>query len=188
MPRLPDMRSRDEVPEAARSAFDEIAGNRQGSVSGPFGVMLHSPDLAVRGSALSNYLRWNSDLTPRQREIAILATARHFDAAVMWAGHVRLARDAGVQDEVIDAIATRAALDQLRGEQAPEDVAVIRYVRELWGTNRVSALAFEAVHARLGDRGIVDLTGLIGYYAFVAATLNAFEIEPAEAAGAPRLP
>ena len=184
MPRLPDMRSRDEVPEGARSAFDEIAGNRQGSVSGPFGVMLHSPQLAVRGSALSNYLRWNSDLTPRQREIAIMETARHFDASVMWAGHVRLAREAGVGEEVIDAIAHRRSLDEL--EHTPEDVAVIRYVRELWTTNRISAPTFEAIHARLGDRGTVDLTGLVGYYAFVAATLNAFEIEPGE--GAPRLP
>jgi 4-carboxymuconolactone decarboxylase len=188
MPRLPDMRSRHEVPETARPAFDEIAGNRKGSVSGPFGVMLHSPDLAVRGSALSNYLRWHSDLTPRQREIAILTTARHFDAAVMWVGHVRLAREAGVGDEVIDAIAARESIDGLAGEHAPEDAAVIRYVRELWGTNRVSALTFEALHGRLGDRGIVDLTGLVGYYAFVAATLNAFEIEPADVAGARRLP
>ena len=62
----------------------------------------------------------------------------------------------------------------------------MRYVRELLGTNRVSASTFESLHARLGDRGIVELAGLVGYYAFVACTLNAFEIEPPE--GAPQLP
>jgi 4-carboxymuconolactone decarboxylase len=186
MPRLPNMTTRDQAPEALHEAFDAIAGNRQGSVSGPYGVLLHSPELAVRGSALSNYLRWNSALTPRQREVAIMVTARHFDAAVMWAGHVRLARESGVGEDVIEAVATRAPLEGLSGEHAAEDCDVIRYVRELWSTNRVSDPTYQALHERLGDQGIVDLTGLVGYYAFVGATLNAFEIEPAE--GAPRLP
>lgn len=62
----------------------------------------------------------------------------------------------------------------------------MQYVRELLGGNRVSQPTFDAVHARLGDRGIVDLTGLVGYYAFVGVTLNAFEVEPP--AGAVRLP
>jgi 4-carboxymuconolactone decarboxylase len=59
-------------------------------------------------------------------------------------------------------------------------------VRELFGTNHISDDTFAALHARLGDRGIVDLTGLIGCYAFVGAVLNAVEIEPPE--GASRLP
>jgi len=182
MPRLPNMTSREDVPEAARAAFDAVAGNRQGTVSGPYGVLLHSPELAVAGAALSNYTRWHSHLTPAQREIAILTTARHFDAAVMWAGHVRLGREAGVREEAIEAIAHRREASAL----APEEAEIVRYVRELWERNRVAEPTYRALRARLGDRGIVDLTGLVGYYAFVAATLNAFEIDPP--ADAPRLP
>ena len=63
---------------------------------------------------------------------------------------------------------------------------IITFVRELFSTNRVSPGAFAAVHDRLGDASTVDLTGLVGYYGFVGAVLNAFEIEPPE--GAPRLP
>jgi 4-carboxymuconolactone decarboxylase len=131
---------------------------------------------------LGEYLRWHSDLTPAQREIAVLAAARHFNAAFMWASHVRLGREAGVTDKVIETIAHERDLASLTDEEAD----IIRFVRELTGSNRVSDATFAAVHRRLGDRGIVDLTGLVGYYAFVAATLNAFEIEPLE--GAPRLP
>ena len=182
MPRLPNMTDRSQMPESLLEAYDQVAGSRQGSVSGPYGVLLHSPELAVRGSALSNYLRWNSDLTQAQREIAIMATARHLDAAVMWAGHVRLGREAGVREQVIEVIANRGDLGLLTEEEAE----IVRYVRELLDKNRVHEDTFAALHTRLGDRGIVDMTGLVGYYCFVGTTLNAFEIEPP--AGAARLP
>ena len=182
MVRLANWTDRSAVPESVLEAYDQVAGSRQGSVSGPYGVMLHSPELAIRGSALSNYLRWNSDLTQPQREIAIMATARHLDAAVMWAGHVRLGREAGVREEVIETIANRGDL----GTLAEEEAEVVRFVRELLEKNRVHEGTFAALHKRLGDRGIVDMTGLVGYYCFVGTTLNAFEIEPPE--GAARLP
>ncbi len=174
MSRLPNMTNRADVPEGLLDAYDQVAGDRHGTVSGPYGVLLHSPELAVRGAALSNYLRWDSYMTAYQRELAILVAARKFDAAVMWAGHVRLGRDAGIADETIERIANHQPLSEF----SAEDAEIVGYVRELLETNRVAQPTFDALRARLGDRGIVDITGLVGYYAFVAATLNAFEIEP----------
>ncbi len=182
MPRLPNLTERDDVPEELLSTYDEVAELRNGAVSGPYGVLLHSPETAVRGAALSSYVRFQSALTPVQREIAIMVVAREWDAAVMWAGHVRLARQADVREEVIDVIANRGEPDGLE----PEEAEIICFVRELYQEHRISDETFSAVHERLGDKSIVDLTALIGYYAFVGAALNAFEIEPAE--GAPRLP
>ncbi len=79
---------------------------------------------------------------------------------------------------VIEAVGQRADLGDLTDEEA----AIVRYVRELLHANRVTNHAFEALRSVVGDRGIVDLTGLVGYYALVGFTLNAFEIEPAEGA------
>jgi len=174
MARLPNMTNRDEVPAELREAYDRVAELRGGSVSGPYGVLLHSPEAAIRGAALSNYLRWNSAPSAVQRETAILALARHLDARVMWAGHVRIGREAGVREGLIEAIETGVDASELPAEEGE----IVRYVRELFETNRVSDATFDALHARLGDQGIVDLTALLGYYAFVGATLNAFEIEP----------
>jgi 4-carboxymuconolactone decarboxylase len=182
MPRLPNMTDRDEVPGELIDAYDRVAALRNGAVSGPYGVLLHSPELAKQAATLGQYVRWNSDLTPAQRETAIVTAARQLDARLMWGAHVRLAREAGVHEEVIEAIGQRANLDEL----AEEEAAIVRYVRELLHGNRVTNRAFEALRAVVGDRGIVDLTGLIGYYALVGFTLNAFEIEPA--AGAEPLP
>ncbi len=180
MPRLPNLTSRDDLPAGLAETYDRIAELRGGQVSGPFGILLHSPELALRAAQVSRYVRWESDLTPAQRETAIITAARELDAALMWNAHVRLAREGGVREEVIEAIGHRAALDALE----PGEAAIVRYVRELFADNRVSDESFEALRALLGDQGIVDLTGLVGYYVFVGFILNAFEVPPPEGAEA----
>jgi len=172
------MTDRDQIPPGLTASYDRVAGLRNGAVSGPYGVLLHSPDLAEQAASLGQYVRWNSDLTPAQRETAIVTAARQLDARLMWGAHVRLAREAGVREEVIEAIGQRSDL----GELDEDEAAIVRFVRELMHGNRVTNRAFEALRAVVGDRGIVDLTGLIGYYAIVGFTLNAFEIEPVEGA------
>ena len=178
MPRLQDLTNRDDVPDALKTAYDAVAEQRNGAVSGPYGVLLHSPELAVRGAGLSNYLRWNSALSQMQLETTVIVTARHLEAHVMWSAHLRLGRQAGVREEVIASVKARDDMAALTTEEA----AVVRFVRELLETNRVSDSTFEALHSLLGDQGIVDLTGLVGYYQFVGATLNAFEILPGDGA------
>ncbi|MDP6604879.1 MAG: carboxymuconolactone decarboxylase family protein [Dehalococcoidia bacterium] len=182
MARLPNLTSRDDVPEELLEAYDRVTELRNGAVSGPYGILLHSPEVAMRGAALSSYVRFQSALEPYQREIAIMTVARHLDAAVMWAGHIMLGRQAGVREEVINAIAHHGDIDSLNVEEAE----TVRYVRELFETNRISDQTFAALHSRVGDQGIVDLTALVGYYGFVGAVLNGFEIDAPE--GAPRLP
>ncbi len=182
MPRLPNLTNRADVPEELLGAYDRVAEQRNGTVSGPYGVLLHSEEVAVRGAMLGNYVRFQSALTPAQREVAILTAARELNAAVMWAGHTQLARDAGVPAHVVETIANRHDA----AGAGEEEAEIIRYVRELHREHRISDETFEALHARLGDKGIVDLTGLVGYYGFVGAVLNAFEIDPPE--GAAQLP
>ena len=182
MPRLPNLTSRDDVPAELAETYDRVAELRGGQVSGPYGILIHSPELALRAAQLSRYVRWESDLTPGQRETAIITAARELDAGLMWNAHVKLAREGGVSEAAIEAIGHRAALDALE----PGEAAIVRYVRELFATNRVSDEAFEALRALLGEQGIVDLTGLVGYYVFVGFTLNAFEVPPP--AGAEPLP
>jgi 4-carboxymuconolactone decarboxylase len=172
--RLPNLLDRDAVPPELHEAYDRVASFRNGAVSGPYGILLHSPELAERAAALGQFVRWNSDLTPAQRETAIITAARHWDAELMWGSHVRLAREAGVRDEVITTVGSRTTLDALEDGEA----AIVRYVRELLEANRVSAPTFEALQSIVGDTGIVDLTGLVGYYATVGFTLNAFEVPP----------
>ena len=174
MTRLPNMLDRDAIAPELVEAYDRVASYRNGAVSGPYGILLHSPELAERAAALGQFVRWHSELTPAQRETAIITAARQWDAELMWGSHVRLAREAGVREEVIAAVGTRAGLDGLE----PGEAAIVRYVQELLEGNRASDATFGALRSIVGDRGIVDLTGLVGYYAVVGFTLNAFEVPP----------
>ena len=134
MTRLPNMLDRDDLPAGLTEAYDRVAALRGGAVSGPYGILLHSPELAERAAALGQFVRWNWDLTPAQRETAIITAARHWDAELMWGSHVRLAREAGVRDEVIAVVGGRGDL----GGLADDESAIVRYVRELLEGNRAS--------------------------------------------------
>ena len=181
MPRLPEITDRDQLPEEARHNYDLITA-RRGRVSGPFAVLLNSPEVAGRLGHLGTYVRFESALSGVDRELAIIATAREFDCPYEWAAHVRLARQEGVREEAIQAVANRNPLDGL-----PDDEAlIVRYCREMFREHRVSDSTFRAAQTRYGDRGVTDLTATMGYYGQIACVLNAFEITPA--ADAPQLP
>ena len=117
-----------------------------------------------------------------EREIAIITTARTFDAEYEWSAHVLIAREVGVAEDVIDIVANRRPLSGLSEEHA----VIVQFTRELLDDHRVSDAVFESVKKRFGDAGAVELTATVGYYSMIASVLNALEVMPAE--GAPRLP
>ena len=51
-------------------------------------------------------------------------------------------------------------------------------MRELYKTNRVSDRTYNRVHGFLGDAGMVELVGILGYYVMISMTLNVFRMMP----------
>ena len=174
MPRIPLVTRAEDLPAAHREVWAHLARSR-GAVVGPFTALLHSPTLAARTGDLGAYIRFESALAPRDRELVILAVARVFDCRFEWAYHAPEARKAGLAAETIAAIRERRAPSGLGAEEA----AVVDYVHQLLVTHRVQDATVAALQARLGLRGVVDLTATIGYYAMLACTLNAFDVRPA---------
>src|SRR5258708_23449406 len=91
-----------------RELHARIAGKR-GQVRGPFLVWLHSPELCDRVEALGAYVRFDSSLELRLRELILLVAARHFDAEYSWNAHVVKAADAGIDAAALHRLATRRA-------------------------------------------------------------------------------
>ncbi len=173
MARLPQITTRDDVDPEHRHIVDTIAESR-GRISGPFAMLLHSPEIAGRAAHLGAYIRFNSILEPATRELAIITAAREFDCDYEWGAHERLARQEGVRDIAIEVVASRGDLASLSDEEA----LVIGYGRELLKDHRVSAATFDKAKAKFGEQGVTELTATMGYYGMLACALNAFEVEP----------
>ena len=171
--RVPLISKRDDVAPEHHAAFDASPSTR-GRVAGPFAVLFHSPEVAKRAAHLGAYIRFESSLAGAERELAILATARAMDCRYEWAAHVPLAEKAGVRLEAITAIRGRQAPAGL----TPAEAEIVAYATELLGDHRVGGGLFEGFRKRLGARGMVELTATVGYYALIACTLNAFDVEP----------
>ena len=152
--------------------YDRIAGAR-GAVRGPFNLWLYSPELCDKVEALGRFVRFDSSVPPRLRDIAILVTARHWDSSYMWHSYSKRATETGITADVIAAIAERRAPTF----QNNDDKAVFEYATELLGRHMVAQATFDAAQASVGKTGLVELTALIGNYSMVAMVLSAFEVD-----------
>ena len=171
MARIPAVERREDLAPEHRAAYDEIAASRR-RVAGPFAMLLHSPEVARRAAHLGAYIRFEATLDGKVRELAVLAAAREMDCRYEWAAHAAEARRAGVREEAIAAIGSRAPA--LSDDERP----VVSYVQQLLREHRVDEPTFQALRARFGVQGLVELTATAGYYGMIACVLNAFDVTP----------
>ncbi|NKB67151.1 MAG: carboxymuconolactone decarboxylase family protein [Candidatus Latescibacteria bacterium] len=180
MSRIPQL-EREALAQRQRAVYDAVLASR-GSIEGPFRVWLHSPELADRAQHLGQFLRYRTTLEPRLSELAILVTAQSWNCQVEWALHETCARQAGLDDEIIAAL--RSGSTPVFTE--PDEEATYTYCSQLLEGGTVADPAFAATVDQLGQQATVELTGVVGYYTFVALTLNAFAV-PLPAGTAPPL-
>ncbi len=166
--------NREAMTPAQRRVHDEIAAGPRGGVRGPFPALLGSPGLCDPVQKAGAYLRYESGVPARLRELAILCVVRYWGAAPEWLAHAPLAAAEGLAGQAIDAL--RRGVAPRFAEEAERTVHA--FCRETLTAKRVSAPTFEAARALLGEEGLVDLIGLIGYYSLVSFALNGFEIAP----------
>jgi 4-carboxymuconolactone decarboxylase len=164
--------SPDSMNTDQRRVYDKIVSGPRGKIQGPLRAALHNAELAERWQALGALLRYDTLLTPRQSELAILVTGRACDSPFEWYAHRLEAEKAGIEAHVIEALLAKATPAGL----SEDDAAVVRYATELNRFNSVSDATYAHTLARFGERAVVELTALVGYYTMVAMTLNAHEI------------
>ena len=141
-------------------------------MEGPFAVFLHAPAYGQLAQQLGAHLRFRTGLPPRLSEIAILCTGQFWKAQYEWMAHAAIAEKQGVKPATIrDIQAGRAPKSAPRDEQA-----VYAFVKELYATRRVSDATYRRVHRLVGDAGMVELVGVLGYYVMVSMTLNVFRM------------
>jgi 4-carboxymuconolactone decarboxylase len=177
--RLPTL-SEDNLDPRQRALLDSIRSGPRGkaSLGGPFGVYMHSPEFGELTQQLGAFCRYKTSLKPRLSEFAILVTARHWRAQYEWHAHAQIAEKVGVLPRTIsDLKAGRVPVRAPKDEQA-----LYGFILELYKTKRVSDRTYARVQKLLGDAGMVELIGILGYYALVSMTLDVFRVPlPADA-------
>ena len=164
--------TKDQLKPEEHKFYESIADSR-GSVRGPYGVLLHSPDLAARVAHTGAYVRFDFDLSEALKETIIITTAREIRSQYEFSAHARLARQAGVSDATIKAVADGSAPAGLTGDEE----MLVRYVKELVHNHKISDSTFNAVRDKFGTQRTVEITGLVGHYLLVGQILLAFEVD-----------
>ena len=142
-------------------------------IRGPFAAFLHAPVFGNLAQDLGAHCRYNTAVPARLSEFAILCTARLWRAQYEWYAHEPMALKAGVAPETVrDLKAGRVPKKAKKDERAIYD-----FVQELYKTRRVSDKTYKRVNAIFGDRGTVELVGILGYYTLISMTLNVFRAE-----------
>ena len=181
--RMPPL-AREMMDDTQRAAADElIAGPRKG-VKGPFIPLMRSPRLLAPLQKAGEYLRFDSALSRRMSEFATLVVSRQWTQQFEWFTHVPLALHEGTSAETIEGLRIGVRPTTMSGEEG----FVYDFIVELTTHRGVSDATYAECVERFGERGVIDLVGLIGYFTMISMVLNVAHTPPNEVAGVVPLP
>jgi len=158
----------DAIRSGPRSAVKNSAAAQPGPLGGPFNVFLRSPGVGHIIQSLGAEIRFRSSIPAKLNELAVITTARHWTCQFEWSAHHRLALEAGLDP----AIAEDIAYGRRPRKMSADEAIVYNFSRELHQTHGVSDATYKAAFDRFGERGVMDLIAVNGYYGLVSMTLN----------------
>ncbi len=158
----------DEMTPAQRTMIEHVLAGPRGSLDGPFNVQLRSPEMGDLGQQFGAATRFATTVPRKLYELAIIVTARHWTAQFEWTAHRRGAVQAGISPAVADAIAQ----GRRPSAMPPDEETVYNFATELLETKQVSDATFDAAKKLLGERGVVELINVMGWYGTVSMFLN----------------
>lgn len=191
------------TPEQKAIRSSILASRPNTGLSGPFGPWLANPAIAQPSQQLGKVCRYDTSLSKRESELVILLTGAKYKSDSEFDIHAIEANRAGVAWDVIKSIPWREgedfSLDGVKkymlpsleeehdnmkagvGQHLPSrarEVAIVLFTAELLDTTTVSDETYERTKAVLdgNDSVLVEITAIIGYYAYVGYTLNVFKI------------
>jgi 4-carboxymuconolactone decarboxylase len=165
--RFKPLRYDDMTPEQKTMIHNLLAGERKG-VGGPFNVLLRSPIAGDLVQKFGETRRYRTVLPKDVAEMVIIMTGRFWTSHYEWAVHKAAALQAGVKPAIADAIAAGRRPEGM----SPEMEAAYNLIHELLTTHQVTDAAFQSAKEKFGERGVVDLVQVCGYYSMVAMFLN----------------
>lgn len=166
-----EMPPEDDLTPEQRLARDEVVEGKRGKLPAPMIAWLRNPEMARRTQKLGELLRYDTTMSPKLVELAIIVCARHWTAHVQWVAHKAYALEAGLDPDIAAAIAARRTpMFTDEAEQVVYDMSMA-----LLTTSRVPPDLYARAVTLLGEQGVAELAVLLGYYCIASFTLNTFE-------------
>lgn len=137
--------------------------------SGPFNAYARSPALGLLLLQVSDYVRFNTSLPPRLSELAIMISARQWTQLYEWRAHYPLAIKGGLDRQILVDLGAGVRPQGMKDDEA----ALYDFCTEMYRDHNVSEATFKAARDKFGERGVMDLIGIIGYYDIVSMALIA---------------
>ena len=164
----------EELSPEQRKVLDAISSGPRGAMGlvGPFGVYVRAPAVGDAAQALGAAVRYATALPENLKEVAICVVGHFYRAKFEFAAHAKLARQAGVDAEVVEAI--RCGEPPAFG--AEDERLVFDIATALCHRHRIDDDLYALAREKLGETQLIELVTVIGYYGLVALTLNAFEV------------
>lgn len=184
MSRLPLLRP-GELDGEQRALYEAITDGRRttgpqhfrlrhddGSLAGPFNVLLHAPVIGAHVSSLGEAIRFDTSLEAREREIAILAVAASRQASYEWYAHERLGRACGLTHEELEGLRRGDGI----AVSSARSAIVHLVAATLASGRRLDDAEYGRAVDELGETALVELVTLVGYYVMLATLLDAFAV------------
>jgi 4-carboxymuconolactone decarboxylase len=174
MARIDDVK-REDLTARQQQLYDDIMRTRpRASLTGPFSVWIHTPDIAEHADRLVNCFRVSPKLDRRLLELIILLMCRDATVKYAWSVHEPLGRKEGLTQDTIDAIRARKRPDFKRDDER----LIYDFVTELVANKTVSTATFDRAKAAFGLEGVIEAVSCAGFYGMIGLVLNVFDIPP----------
>ena len=166
--RFSELRLDQLTPEQQQMAVHLKTPPRNSELNGgPFNAYARSPGLGLLLLQVSDYVRFNSSLPPRLSEFAIMIAARQWSQPYEWRAHYTLAIKGGLDRQILVDLGAGSRPQGMKEDEA----ALYDFCTELYRDKNVNDATFKAALAKFGERGIMDLIGIIGYYDIASMAL-----------------
>ncbi|MBR72658.1 MAG: carboxymuconolactone decarboxylase [Rhodospirillaceae bacterium] len=175
--------TQEELTDNQLKIYNSIKSGKRGEVPDLFMVLMHSPEVANHTQALGEKLRYNTSLPKYMSEMVILMVASFWRCPYEWHYHEPEAKKSGLTIKIINSIRNfkKPIFDDNQMD------AVYNFTNELLFNRTIDDNTYNKALGLLGQKGIIELTSLIGYYCMIAMTLNEHQV-PLPKDSPPKIP
>ena len=151
---------------------DEILSGLRSQIAGPMHTWFLNPSYGSLIQKVRAFCRYGTSLSPKLSELAIIVVARHWNADVEWCTHSKIALEKGLALTTINAIEdNQPPLFKHKDEEL-----IYNITKSILEAKGLTDKLFKRAQDKLGDKMLLELTAIIGYYCNIAIQPNVFQI------------